>query len=189
MTEESKRLVTCPCCGKETFPVSAELDPQIIDAYMACTLSEKPFTYTYKLFDNKIAITCQEPENKAYVDMGTAGDLVASITDEEVRKLASLVLYKITALWPILNITIMLDGQIKSYEVHSLCVSAMNKFIKDKCKKQTLLQLLDNLNDPAKVSSLTVTMLNKVLTTHSRTVELLNAVGFDQDFYKGIPHI
>ena len=44
------------------------------------------------------------------------------------------------------------------------------------------------LVDPSVVTSLSAGILDKVLVTHSRTMELLVSSGFDDSFYRGIPH-
>jgi hypothetical protein len=45
------------------------------------------------------------------------------------------------------------------------------------------------LVDPSVVTSLSAGILDKVLVTHSRTMELLVSSGFDDSFYQGIPHV
>jgi hypothetical protein len=45
------------------------------------------------------------------------------------------------------------------------------------------------MSDPERVSSLSILTINKVLDIHAKNTQLLTIVGFDQDFYNGIPHI
>lgn len=188
--EEVKDLIACPCCGKETFPRHAELNQQILDVFMACILSQKPFTYTYNLFKNKISITCRQPSNKDIENFAKLGRKFNDTQDAELKTLGNDVLFKLTGIWSLVNITIRTKQDQKSYNISEVCNAVYQELAN--CKeftKELFDRLLNMMSDPERVSSLSILTINKVLDIHAKNTQLLTIVGFDQDFYNGIPHI
>lgn len=184
-----KDFVTCPCCGKQTFPKNAELNQQIFDVFMACVLSEKPFTYTYNLFHNTVSITCKEPSNSQIQDIARLGRCFNKIEDGKLKEFSKDVLFKLSTLWPMKNIVVHKDQTEKFYDIQRICKEAYSMLSTEEITADLLNKVMNTLNDPVNVSSLPMLVVNKVLDIHARNAQLLTTVGFDQDFYKGIPHI
>lgn len=190
MEATDKAFVTCPCCGKETFPVHTELDDKIVELFMACVLAEQPFRYTYELFGGKVLVTCRQPSATEQTVIGRLGIKLASVKDEQLRSQVNVMLMRMAALYPIIQIVVQANGQQKTYDVHQLCVDLQEKLMGAETIDKALIQdCMNQLDDVKNVSSIPMTVLNKVLDTHSNINNLLITAGFDNAFYKGIPHV
>lgn len=190
MEVTNKEFTTCPCCGKETFPINTELDSKIIDLFMSCVLSQEPFQYTYELFNGKVLVTCKEPSATEQAKVSKLGLKLSNVQDEELRTQINVMLIRMAAIYPIVQIVIQTNGQKKIYAVQQLCIQLQDKLLAAQTVDKDLIhECLDRLNDVKNTSSIPMTILNKVLDTHSNISNLLTIAGFDTAFYKGIPHV
>lgn len=189
MDQNNKELIKCPCCGEQTFPKHAQLNQQIFNVFMACVLSQKPFTYTYSLFKDSISITCSEPTAAQIDKMSKLGRRIQELKDDKLKDLYKTVLFKLSAVWPLVSISINKKDEQKVYNIKDTLQSLYQKLNNNEITEDLLTDVNNTLNDASKISSVPTLIINKVLDTHASNTQLLTTVGFDQDFYKGIPHI
>lgn len=189
MDQNNKDLIKCPCCGEQTFPKHAQLNQQIFDVFMACVLSQKPFTYTYSLFKDSINITCSEPTASQIDKISKLGRRIQELKDDKLKDLYKNVLFRLSAVWPLVSISINKKDEQKVYNIKDTLQELYKKLSEHEITEELLTGVNNTLNDASKLSSVPTLIINKVLDTHASNAQLLTTVGFDQDFYKGIPHI
>lgn len=182
-------MTICPCCGRLTFPTNTELSQDLVDEYMACVLSEEPFRHTYRLFNNKVAITCGQPSAADMREFSKLGVKISKLQDQNLRTEADILLYRLTSLYAVKCITIQANGGRKVYQVEAVCRQVLNDLLQSNITPQKIKQSLDKLDNPQNVSATPLSVLTKVIDTHTNVSRLLLTVGFDSDFYKGIPHV
>lgn len=187
-TNTQKELLACPCCGKPTFQAPAKVDDETKHRYLACIISGAPYKQTYNLFDQAVKITVTQLAPQVTDKMIRLGAVTSLEQDKGRKSILSDLLSRLYRLLPVQNISIVTDTSVSDYHVSSVCLQILEKALQPDCTAQQLSAMYARLVDPSVVTSLSAGILDKVLVTHSRTMELLISSGFDDSFYQGIPH-
>lgn len=187
-TNTQKELLACPCCGKPTFQAPAKVDDETKHRYLACIISGAPYKQTYNLFDQAVKITVTQLAPQVTDKMIRLGAVTSLEQDKDRKSILSDLLSRLYRLLPVYNISIVTDTSVSDYHVSSVCLQILEKALQPDCTAQQLSEMYARLVDPSVVTSLSAGILDKVLVTHSRTMELLVSSGFDDSFYQGIPH-
>ena len=187
-TNTQKEMLTSPCCGKPTFQAPAKVDDETKHRYLACIISGAPYKQTYNLFAQAVKITVTQLAPQVTDKMIRLGAVTSLEQDKDRKSILSDLLSRLYRLLPVQNISIVTDTSVSDYHVSSVCLQILEKALQPDCTTQQLSEMYAGLVNPSVVTSLSAGILDKVLVTHSRTMELLVSSGFDDSFYQGIPH-
>lgn len=186
--KQEKELLTCPCCGKHTFEAPAKLDEATKQRYLTCIISGVPYTQEYLLFGGVVKVLITELPASVTDKMVRLGAM-ASLEQSTDRKSALIDLIgRLYRLLPLQTISIESSSDIKQFHVSAICQEVLDTALDKDSTTEQLLTLYAKLTDPASVSSISQGILDKLLNTHSQTLDLLVNSGFDEAFYQGIPH-
>lgn len=189
--QPKERHIMCPCCHQMTLPeVPNKLNPQLVDHYMACVLSGVPFNHEYPLFDGRILVTASapSPEQKQAADQlvsilnGCQSQLIIERDNMRgmIRIMMGIMEIKLNpgrddmrVYHPATALTEMLT-QLKEY---------MNSYPEE---QDGVAQKLKQLTGPDTASGVPPHVLLAVTNAHASITAILNNIGFDRNFWKGI---
>ena len=159
--------IPCKRCGRDAATAPLKIDEEIKKEYFRSILGQRPFSHTYRLYDNQLLITYETMKGDTLVNYG----LSMKQTDADLLPLANLILIgslvRVAVIDEVMQEKVLYEASAEDRAAAVKDVSAsMNRLAA--CKDQMLIMTLRN----------TCTMFNALCAG-------LVEVGQDENFYKG----
>ena len=161
------QLIPCKRCGRDAATAPLKIDEEIKKEYFRSILGQRPFSHTYRLYDNQLLITYETMKGDTLVNYG----LSMKQTDADLLPLANLILIgslvRVAVIDESMQEKVLYEASAEDRAAAVKDVSAsMNRLAA--CMDQMLIMTLRN----------TCTMFNALCAG-------LVEVGQDENFYKG----
>lgn len=159
--------IPCKRCGRDAATAPLKIDEEIKKEYFRSILGQRPFSHTYRLYDNQLLITYETMKGDTLVNYG----LSMKQTDADLLPLANLILIgslvRVAVIDEAMQEKVLYEASAEDRAAAVKDVSAsMNRLAA--CMDQMLIMTLRN----------TCTMFNALCAG-------LVEVGQDENFYKG----
>ena len=159
--------IPCKWCGRDAATAPLKIDEEIKKEYFRSILGQRPFSHTYRLYDNQLLITYETMKGDTLVNYG----LSMKQTDADLLPLANLILIgslvRVAVIDEAMQEKVLYEASAEDRAAAVKDVSAsMNRLAA--CMDQMLIMTLRN----------TCTMFNALCAG-------LVEVGQDENFYKG----
>lgn len=159
--------IPCKRCGRDAATAPLKIDEEIKKEYFRSILGQRPFSHTYRLYDNQLLITYETMKGDTLVNYG----LSMKQTDADLLPLANLILIgslvRVAVIDESMQEKVLYEASAEDRAAAVKDVSAsMNRLAA--CMDQMLIMTLRN----------TCTMFNALCAG-------LVEVGQDENFYKG----
>lgn len=159
--------IPCKRCGRDAATAPLKIDEEIKKDYFRSILGQRPFSHTYRLYDNQLLITYETMKGDTLVNYG----LSMKQTDADLLPLANLILIgslvRVAVIDEAMQEKVLYEASAEDRAAAVKDVSAsMNRLAA--CMDQMLIMTLRN----------TCTMFNALCAG-------LVEVGQDENFYKG----
>jgi len=159
--------IPCKRCGRDAATAPLKIDEEIKKEYFRSILGQRPFSHTYRLYDNQLLITYETMKGDTLVNYG----LSMKQTDADLLPLANLILIgslvRVAVIDEAMQEKVLYEASTEDRAAAVKDVSAsMNRLAA--CMDQMLIMTLRN----------TCTMFNALCAG-------LVEVGQDENFYKG----
>ena len=159
--------IPCKRCGRDAATAPLKIDEEIKKEYFRSILGQRPFSHTYRLYDNQLLITYETMKGDTLVNYG----LSMKQTDADLLPLANLILIgslvRVAVIDESMQEKVLYEASAEDRATAVKDVSAsMNRLAA--CMDQMLIMTLRN----------TCTMFNALCAG-------LVEVGQDENFYKG----
>ena len=159
--------IPCKRCGRDAATAPLKIDEEIKKDYFRSILGQRPFSHTYRLYDNQLLITYETMKGDTLVNYG----LSMKQTDADLLPLANLILIgslvRVAVIDEAMQEKVLYEASAEDRAAAVKDVSAsMNRLAA--CMDQMLVMTLRN----------TCTMFNALCAG-------LVEVGQDENFYKG----
>ena len=159
--------IPCKRCGRDAATAPLKIDEEIKKDYFRSSLGQRPFSHTYRLYDNQLLITYETMKGDTLVNYG----LSMKQTDADLLPLANLILIgslvRVAVIDEAMQEKVLYEASAEDRAAAVKDVSAsMNRLAA--CMDQMLIMTLRN----------TCTMFNALCAG-------LVEVGQDENFYKG----
>lgn len=159
--------IPCKRCGRDAATAPLKIDEEIKKEYFRSILGQRPFSHTYRLYDNQLLITYETMKGDTLVNYG----LSMKQTDADLLPLANLILIgslvRVAVIDEAMQEKVLYEASAEDRAAAVKDVSAsMNSLAA--CMDQMLIMTLRN----------TCTMFNALCAG-------LVEVGQDENFYKG----
>lgn len=173
-SEEAEQLrakldqpIPCKRCGRDAATAPLKIDGEIKKEYFRSILGQRPFSHTYRLYDNQLLITYETMKGDTLVNYG----LSMKQTDADLLPLANLILIgslvRVAVIDESMQEKVLYEASAEDRASAVKDISAsMNRLAT--CMDQMLIMTLRN----------TCTMFNALCAG-------LVEVGQDENFYKG----
>ena len=185
--EKKERFTTCPCCGKETLKLPIKVDENELDKYVACMATGEPYTKTYSLYKGAVEVLVTEPSDVVKDKMNLLASKFSFLDEGTVKDIANNFIMRLFTLLPVLSITIKKgEDKPETKDVKSVTGPLLDEALEHIKDAEWLDKAYQRLVDPALVSGVTKTVLDRVVAKHTETCMLLQNSGFDPNFFAGI---
>lgn len=159
--------IPCKRCGRDAATAPLKIDEEIKKEYFRSILGQRPFSHTYRLYDNQLLITYETMKGATLVNYG----LSMKQTDADLLPLANLILIgslvRVAVIDESMQEKVLYEASAEDRAAAVKDVNAsMNRLAT--CMDQMLIMTLRN----------TCTMFNALCAG-------LVEVGQDENFYKG----
>lgn len=159
--------IPCKRCGRDAATAPLKIDEEIKKEYFRSILGQRPFSHTYRLYDNQLLITYETMKGDTLVNYG----LSMKQTDADLLPLANLILIgslvRVAVIDESMQEKVLYEASAEDRAAAVKDVNAsMNRLAT--CMDQMLIMTLRN----------TCTMFNALCAG-------LVEVGQDENFYKG----
>ena len=159
--------IPCKRCGRDAATAPLKIDEEIKREYFRSILAQRPFSHTYRLYDNQLLITYETMKGDTLVNYG----LSMKQTDADLLPLANLILIgslvRVAVIDESMQEKVLYEASAEDRASAVKDISAsMNRLAT--CMDQMLIMTLRN----------TCTMFNALCAG-------LVEVGQDENFYKG----
>lgn len=159
--------IPCKRCGRDAATAPLKIDEEIKKDYFRSILGQRPFSHTYRLYDNQLLITYETMKGDTLVNYG----LSMKQTDADLLPLANLILIgslvRVAVIDEAMQEKVLYEASAEDRAAAVKDVNAsMNRLAT--CMDQMLIMTLRN----------TCTMFNALCAG-------LVEVGQDENFYKG----
>jgi hypothetical protein len=159
--------IPCKRCGRDAATAPLKIDEEIKKEYFRSILGQRPFSHTYRLYDNQLLITYETMKGDTLVNYG----LSMKQTDADLLPLANLILIgslvRVAVIDESMQEKVLYEASAEDRAAAVTDVNAsMNRLAT--CMDQMLIMTLRN----------TCTMFNALCAG-------LVEVGQDENFYKG----
>lgn len=159
--------IPCKRCGRDAATAPLKIDEEIKKEYFRSILGQRPFSHTYRLYDNQLLITYETMKGDTLVNYG----LSMKQTDADLLPLANLILIgslvRVAVIDEAMQEKVLYEASAEDRAAAVKDVNAsMNRLAT--CMDQMLIMTLRN----------TCTMFNALCAG-------LVEVGQDENFYKG----
>ena len=186
-----ERRTMCPCCHQMTLPETPDkLNPELVDQYMACVLSGTPFSHEYPLYNGRMLVTAAAPTP----EQKNAADTLVSILNEctspliiERDNMRGMI--RIAASIQEIKLNPGRDDMRVYHPAASLVeMAAALKQYKSQypTEHDGVAMKLKQLTSPETMSGIPPHVLIAVTNTHASITAIMNNLGFDRNFWKGI---
>lgn len=189
--KQESKFVTCPCCGKDTMKVPADIDQSIKQGFLASLLTGTQYTHTYNMYNGLLSITVREASNSIKDKLIHIANKGMSLQNKEQSRLLNIIMTRIFKLSSIDIICVydsVNENNTKIFQIGSFVQTILDRL--DKYKDiQDLNIILDDINNPSNISSVPGVIIDKILEAHARQMNVLIQSGFDDSFSEGIVHV
>ena len=186
--EERNTLTVCPCCGKQTFPVPAEIDSAEKEHYLACILTGVPYSKTYSLFDGRVQLEMAEAQ-PSFLDKLTRLSAKATLwEDKQQKSVLSDIVTRLFRYHTIVSISVQVDSSRTIKKVRPAVEAILQEALSEEDGNK-FNSIYEKIVSPDVIGTISNLILDKVIITHNRVMDVLALSGFDDSFYKGIPSV
>lgn len=191
-TDSGKKLLTCPCCGKLTMPIPAQVDQADKETFLAAILTGTQYQQTYDLFDSRVHITVRQLPNILRDKLIKIANKAIKEKDSAKQDQTHAILARLYKISPISYIQIddpTDASKNKVYNMQDNITYCIDRLLEIDVDIEQLQSINNRLVDPSYVSSIPIYILDRVMETHMNQVKVLTESGFDDSFSTGIVHV
>ena len=186
--ESEAKTTVCPCCGKQTMKLPVQVSESFKQHFLSCMISGTPYQRQYMLFEGKVKVivTQLHPEwQDNLIQLGVKARLADSQAEKTVLNNIS---QRVFRLLPIRKFCVTdFRNNSQEYNISDIVFALLKEALLAQ-NIQSLQKIYAKLNDPQVIPCLSMPLIDKLIVTHNRTLDILVESGFDDLFYAGIPH-
>ena len=185
MAEETKELITCPCCGKPTLEKPIKVKQEDLDRYIASITTGEPYSKSYILHKGAVRVTVCNLDELTKDKMNLLVSRTNAEEDEALKGAQQLFIVRLFTLLPVTCIEVAGEQECKK-DIKALTTPLLQDALEHYKEKDWLDKAYSRLMDPSEVTGLSKTVIDKVVAKHLENYTLLTDSGFDADFFDGI---